>query len=256
MPKFEKWTLAPKPTCSQAIYALKFDQRTKPVVVKARSGTHYGLMVDSTSGMQTDPEALSRLSQAVSQLIEPSLQQCFTVDGRSARLDTTHEQGLVQALSRSKDAVAQHFFVQLMRYCPGETVDRLCVKHQCVHKLATWLRASRSAEFELDALQLLVRLKVPDSLARRVMLVPRVKSVHRRTTGEARSLASQLLQIWNVEASEAAAFDKGTRYLEKRATHVSLEGCLRPPTWCMCLMQGSDGMVWWQEHGGCSRRPT
>ena len=205
--------------------------------------------------MQSDPLTLSKFSQAVLQLREPSLRQCFTVDFRSAQVDSKHEQGFVRALPRCRDAAAQHSLVQLARCCPGETVDRLCLEPQFVHKLATWLRASRSTEFELDVLHLLVRLKVPVSLARRQMLVQCVRTMRHISSGQARSLASELLKTWDVEASEAAAIDKHTRYFEKRATDMSLEGCLRRLTWRMCLMQGSDATVWWQEHGGCPRRP-
>ncbi len=206
--------------------------------------------------MQSDRLTLSKFSQAVSQLREPSLQRCFTVDVRSGQVDSKHAQGFIQALSRCKDAAAQHSLVQLARCCPRETVDRLGLEHQFVHKLAIWLRASRSTEFELDVLHLLARLKVPVSLARREMLVQCVRSVHHSSTGKARSLASELLETWNVEASEAAAVHKSIRCLEQRPTHVSLKRCLHPPTWRVCLLQGSDGIVCRQEHGSCSRKLT
>jgi len=161
--------------------------------------------------MQSDPLTLSKYSQAVSQLREPGLQHCFTVDVRSAQVDSKHEQGLVQALSRCRDAVAQHTFVQLARCCSVEAVVRLCLEHQLVRKLASWLRASRSTEFELDTLDLLVRLKVPVSLARKEMLVLCVRSLHHRSCGRARSLASELIETWDVEASKASAVDKDIR---------------------------------------------
>ena len=161
--------------------------------------------------MQSDPLTLSKYSQAVSQLREPGLQHCFTVDVRSAQVDSKHEQGLVQALSRCRDAVAQHTFVQLARCCSVEAVVRLCLEHQLVRKLASWLRASRSKEFELDTLDLLVRLKVPVSLARKEMLVLCVSSLHHRSCGRARSLASELIETWDVEASKASAVDKDIR---------------------------------------------